>query len=161
MHTAYLLLGGNQGDVVHAFETALNRLAEYGVLTRDSSPIYRTEPWGMPGAEMFYNQAVKTVTEHSPHELLKIINKVEKRAGRKRRTGQTDPRPLDVDILLYDDRQLHTSDLVIPHPKLHLRRFALTPLADIAPEAVHPVFGKTIRELLKACTDDLYVERTR
>ncbi len=159
MKRVYLLLGGNQGDVPGVFKTALQRMEDAGIRIVRQGSLFKTEPWGMEDAAMFYNQAVETGTTLSPHGLLKVIGEVESLAGRKRRPGKTDSRPLDVDILLYEDMQVNAPDLVIPHPRMHLRRFALAPLADIAPDVVHPVSGKTIRELLDACRDPLHVEK--
>ncbi len=159
MPHAYLLLGGNQGVVPAAFRVALQQLSDNGVQVKRLSPLYRTEPWGMPGADDFYNQAVEVETKLQPHQLLHVILSVESAAGRKRRPGVIDSRPLDIDILLYDDLVLDAPELQIPHPRMHERRFVLAPLADIAPALRHPGRGETISDLLEACEDPLLVER--
>ncbi len=158
MSHAYISLGGNQGDVPAVFQTALCQLSEGGVHVKQVSPLYRTGPWGMPGADMFYNQAIEVETSLQPHQLLEVIHAVEAAAGRKRWPGRVDPRPLDIDILLYDDLVMSDAKLQIPHPRMHERRFVLVPLADIAPELRHPELGKTITRLLYACADTLLVE---
>ncbi len=159
MPHAYLLLGGNQGVVPATFRTALQQLSDKGVRIGRLSPLYRTEPWGMPGADFFYNQAVEVETELQPHQLLHVILSVESAAGRKRRAGVIEARPLDIDILLYDALIVETPELQIPHPRMHERRFVLVPLADIAPSLRHPIRGETISGLLEACKDPLLVER--
>ncbi len=141
------------------FLKALQRLAGEGVRVMQTSPLYRTEPWGMAGAAMFFNQAIQVATALTPHQLLELIHALESAAGRKRRPGVIDSRPLDMDILLYDDLILDVPGLQIPHPRMHERRFVLAPLADIAPGLLHPALKQTIADLLEACDDPLLVER--
>jgi len=98
------------------------------------------------------NQALMARTQKSPEEVLMIIHEIEQAAGRQR-SEHWGPRTLDIDILLYDDLILHTRTLIIPHPQMHERRFVLVPLAEIAAECHHPIFGVSISDLLAACPD--------
>ncbi|HZW88726.1 MAG TPA: 2-amino-4-hydroxy-6-hydroxymethyldihydropteridine diphosphokinase, partial [Myxococcaceae bacterium] len=132
----------------------------------DASPLYRTEPWerepGHPADEgtWFFNCAVVIETELEPAALLTRLQSVEQALGRVRRPGtpeaqRYEPRPLDIDILLYDDRVISGPEhLHIPHLLMHERRFVLKPLADLAPDLEHPVLYQTIRELLEVLDDD-------
>ena len=120
------------------------------------SPIYQTAAWGKTDQPDFLNQAIHIGTSFSPIESLSIINHIEQILGRKR-TEHWGQRTIDIDILLYEQDVIHSSRLVIPHPELQNRRFALIPLADIAANVMHPVLGKNISELLKECPDKLKV----
>jgi 2-amino-4-hydroxy-6-hydroxymethyldihydropteridine diphosphokinase len=120
------------------------------------SRIYAGEPWGKPDQPWFLNLAARGTCGMEPEALLRFVKEVEAAAGRTPR-GKWGPRELDVDILLMGERVVRGPDLVIPHPRLAFRRFCLAPLAEIAPAAVVPPEGRTVRELLEACTDPLEV----
>ncbi len=157
-NTVYLLLGGNLGNVRELFQRALNEIGELvGVITRQS-PVYKTEPWGFHSEHHFLNQVVCVVTRHTPERVLSEILTIEKKLGRQRNGSEYDSRPIDIDILFYNNCVIHTKNLTVPHPRLHLRNFALKPLNDISPQWVHPVLGKTVSELLYTCEDTMVAE---
>lgn len=160
MHTTYLLLGGNKGDVLTSFREALCMFPEEGMQVINQSSIYRSEPWGMDSTiPWFYNQVIKVLTGKKAGALLHTILGIEKALGRSREPGIVESRTIDIDILLYDKAVIAIPGLVIPHPRMHLRRFALTPLYEIAPDMMHPVMKQTIGQLLTDCKDPLRVER--
>jgi 2-amino-4-hydroxy-6-hydroxymethyldihydropteridine diphosphokinase len=121
------------------------------------SRIYAGEPWGRRDQPWFLNLAVRGKSSLAPEDLLAFLKEVEAAAGRKAGGGRWGPRELDVDILLMGDKVVREPHLVIPHPGLPFRRFCLLPASEIAPEAVVPPEGRTIRDLLDACGDPLEV----
>lgn len=145
---SYLGLGSNLGNRLTTLQISLDCLnqSETVRLIR-VSPVYETVPVGGPEQPDYLNAAAEIVTESEPNELLRICNEIENKLGRTR-SIQWGPRTLDIDILLYGGEYIQTDMLTIPHPHMHERAFVLKPLADIAPQAVHPVSGKTIDELL-------------
>ena len=145
---SYLGLGSNLGDRLTALQTSLDYLnqSETIRLTR-VSPVYETVPVGGPEQPDYLNAAAEIETETEPNELLHICREIENKLGRTR-SVHWGPRTIDIDILLYGGEHIQTDMLTIPHPHMHERAFVLKPLADIAPQAVHPVSGKTIDELL-------------
>jgi 2-amino-4-hydroxy-6-hydroxymethyldihydropteridine diphosphokinase len=147
--TAYLALGSNLGDRRGYLDAALRRLrAEPGVRVVAVSPYYETAPVGGPPGQPRYLNAVAAVeTALAPQALLRLLLEMEHRFGRVR-AGRDAPRTLDLDLLLYGDQTWDEPELTIPHPRMHQRAFALVPLADLAPNAVHPVLRMTVRELL-------------
>jgi 2-amino-4-hydroxy-6-hydroxymethyldihydropteridine diphosphokinase len=157
MHIAYLLTGGNSGNRQDYLGKALAALQKENVLLA-ASAIYQTAAWGKEDQPDFLNQAVKIHTLLRPTDLLHHVLDIEHSLGRTRDI-KYGPRSIDIDILFYDDRTIEEPNLVVPHPYLQDRRFALECLAEIAPEHVHPVFGKTIRQLLEECSDPLPVHR--
>lgn len=146
--TVYLLLGSNLGDREQHLRQAIERLRALGEVTAISS-LYETEPQAVRGQPWFLNCAVALATELMPKQLLARTQQIERDAGR-RRMQPKGPRTLDIDILFFGQAVMDTPELVVPHPALHERRFALEPLAEIAPEVRHPVFKRTVREMRDA-----------
>jgi 2-amino-4-hydroxy-6-hydroxymethyldihydropteridine diphosphokinase len=147
--TAHVALGSNLGDRRDALERALQALRELpGVAVGRVSSFHETDPvGGPPGQGRYLNAAAEVQTTLPPQDLLRALLDVERRLGRVRgeRWG---PRVIDLDLLLYAEVVCATAELTLPHPRLHLRRFVLEPLAEIAPLEVHPLLGQTVRQLL-------------
>jgi 2-amino-4-hydroxy-6-hydroxymethyldihydropteridine diphosphokinase len=157
MALAYLGFGGNVGDVRETFRLAGEKLATLGAL-RARSSLYETEPVGFADQPRFLNMAVSLDTALPPGALLGALKGIETGLGRTP-GAKNGPREIDIDILLYDDATVGTDTLSVPHPRLHERGFALVPLAEIAPDVVHPVFQKTVRELLDALSGTQGIEK--
>lgn len=158
MNKAYLLIGGNEGDrLLHMQQARANIELICGALEQVSS-LYVTAAWGKTDQADFLNQALLINTAMDPHALLISILSIEERMGRKR-TVKNAPRIIDIDILFYNRLIMADTDLIIPHPRIPERRFVLEPLAEIAPGFIHPESGKTIRQLLRECTDTLAVKK--
>jgi 2-amino-4-hydroxy-6-hydroxymethyldihydropteridine diphosphokinase len=141
----YLSLGSNVGDRAANLNTAIDRLGNLGKVMAVSS-FYETEPVEFAAQPWFLNCAVELDTEKMPKQLLASILDIETEMGR-RRVQEKGPRTLDIDILLFGNSIIQTKGLTIPHPAMHERRFVLEPLAEIAPEARHPIIKRTVREL--------------
>jgi len=153
MHQVFLGIGGNIGnkhDNFHKVYTFIEN--ELGVVTKSSS-VYETSPWGFQAKENFWNQVLVIETEFSAFELLQKINIIENRFGRKRDSLQYKSREIDIDILYFDELLIETETLTIPHLLMHKRLFVLVPLAETAPDLVHPVLKLTSVEMLKKCED--------
>lgn len=160
MSSVLLLLGGNLGDVQRSFETAIVLISKQcGVLEKVSS-IYKSSPWGYESDNLYLNQALKITTNLSPIDLLDATQALEIELGRLNKTS-TDysDRPIDIDILDFDGAILESKRLVLPHPRLHLRKFAIHPLMEIEPLYQHPKFEKSISQLLEVCSDDSVIEK--
>jgi 2-amino-4-hydroxy-6-hydroxymethyldihydropteridine diphosphokinase len=146
----YLSLGSNQGDKIANINKAIDFLQGIGIIEEVSS-LYETEPVGMEaGTGNFYNLVlcVQIPSSLSPVDLLREIKEFERRMGRNIAHSHNLPRIIDIDILLAGDRVINTEELVIPHQEMTKRAFVLIPLSEIAPEVVHPVLNKSIKELL-------------
>jgi 2-amino-4-hydroxy-6-hydroxymethyldihydropteridine diphosphokinase len=142
----YLSLGSNVGNRESSLREAITRLKAEGRIALVSS-FYETEPVEVTDQAWFLNCAVGLETDLSPERLMTSLLGIEQEMGR-RRTRKKGPRTIDIDILLFGDAIIDSPELTIPHPAMHHRRFVLEPLAEIAPEARHPVLKKTVRELL-------------
>jgi 2-amino-4-hydroxy-6-hydroxymethyldihydropteridine diphosphokinase len=141
----YLSLGSNLGDRLANLQKARDEI-EPKIHLIDQSPVYETEPWGYSDQPLFLNQVVKAETDLEPFDLLAFLKDTEVHIGR-RETFRFGPRLIDLDILFYDDLSMETPSLTIPHPRMKERAFIIMPLADIAPDLVHPSLGKTINQL--------------
>lgn len=159
MSEVYLLIGGNLDDRFSLISKAKDLIEDQiGEIIKESS-IYETEPWGFEAEQNFLNQVIKVNTSLTAHSVLGICLGIEYELGRERSSEQYTSRTMDIDILFYNDEIINEKELIIPHPKLHLRRFTLKPLAEVAAEFVHPVFKKTLQELLKECQDYSFVKK--
>jgi 2-amino-4-hydroxy-6-hydroxymethyldihydropteridine diphosphokinase len=145
--TAYLSLGSNLGNREDNLDMALKLLSERMRMGKVSS-IYDTEPLGNTSQPRFLNLACEVFTRLTPEGLLALAKGIEGKMGRRGKSGE--PRPIDIDILLYGDTVVEKPDLVIPHPSMAARSFVLVPLAEIAPDLVHPIVKKTIKEMRDA-----------
>lgn len=152
---SFILLGSNLGDRKSLLKKAITMISDSCGDIISVSRLYESEPWGFSAENNFLNQVVKIKTEMKPDELLRELLSIEAVLGRQRDENATgyQSRPMDLDILYYDDFIVDTSDLILPHPRLHLRRFTLLPLCDIAPDFTHPLLCKTNEKLLKECED--------
>ena len=158
MRTAYLLIGGNLGNRKENLSKAVSLINEQcGSLTRSSS-IYETEAWGITDQPSFLNQALEISTSLTARQLMRKVLKIEEEMGRVRKE-KLGPRIIDIDILLFENEIHDLRFLKIPHPEMQNRRFVLVPLAEINHSLQHPVFKKTIVELLEECPDNLEVKK--
>ena len=158
MNTAVILLGCNIGACKTTFIEICEKLISLDVELTQYSSYYKTAAWGKEDQSDFLNQVIIIKTKLSAEELLEKTGKLEAEFGRQRKEFNG-PRTIDIDILFFNSEQVITNSLIIPHPRLHLRKFTLIPLNEIIPEFVHPTLGKTIQQLLAMCPDQLEVTK--
>ena len=154
----YLLTGSNVGNS----KVLLNQAKLYiiqlvGEITAASS-LYQTAPWGNTNQQHFLNQVLEISTNLEAKEVLTTILNIEQQMGRTREEKWA-PRTIDIDILFFNNNIINEHDLIIPHPLLHQRRFTLVPLAEIAPNYIHPLLHQTITNILQHCSDNSVVEK--
>lgn len=152
MATIYISLGSNKGDRSQYIARATEALGAHGVSVRRRSSLYETEPVETASKSWFLNCVIEAETNLLPPQLMHTLLDVERELGRRRRVRRG-PRFIDMDILFYEDRVVSSEQLEIPHARMAERRFVLVPFAEIAPNARHPVFKKTISELLEETPD--------
>lgn len=148
-HIVYLALGSNLGGRLTNLKSAINNLTPQ-LEVKKKSPVYETPPWGFADQDAFLNQVVKAETYLEAEPLIHHLKRLETALGRVS-NFRNGPRLIDIDILFFDNMVLDTPALTIPHPRLHERAFVLVPLADLAPDLIHPVLGKSVSDLLAAC----------
>lgn len=160
VHRVFLSLGGNLGERLDNLEeTRMFILFNFGDIV-STSAVYETAPWQMEqGVPAFLNQVVEVLTTLTPAALQQEVAELENFYGRTREPGKYLSREMDVDVLLIDDLVSEEGGLNIPHPRMHERRFVLVPMAEIAPDLMHPVLGKSMKQLLAECPDTTRVEK--
>lgn len=151
---AYLIFGSNMGNRPENLLKAVKSICSAAGKCIKSSLIYETTPWGFDCDQQFLNQVIVIETALEAPELLRLIHVIELAMGRIRHGKGYCSRTIDIDILFYGNAIIQSEALIVPHPRLHERNFVLTPLLEIAPEFIHPLFGDSVRELC-AKNDDL------
>ena len=155
---AFIITGGNLGDKKKNLESAASQIeSKVGHIVQQSS-IYETAAWGITDQPTFYNQVLAIQTELFPEEIMQILLQIEKDMGRVR-TIKNASRKIDLDILFFNNEIIKSENVTIPHKEIPNRRFVLTPLNEISPNMVHPIFKKSIHELLNECKDKLEVKK--
>lgn len=149
MAKVFLGLGANLGNKKNNLLTAVNKIEEKIGKVTSLSSFYETEPWGFKSDNSFLNAALCVETSLSPLAILHILKEIETDMGRTQKSVNKvySDRPIDIDILLYDDIVMKTDELTIPHPLMTERDFVMKPLVEIAGDTVHPVFGKRLEEI--------------
>ena len=158
MNTAFLLIGGNLGNRFQHLAKARSLVHQRCGNIIKTSSMYETAAWGEVKQAAFLNQILKIQTLLPATGLLNCILAAEQKMGRVRRQ-KSGPRTIDIDLLFFNNDIITAPGLEVPHPRLHLRRFVLEPMNEIAPDLVHPVFNKTINELIAVCEDELAVQK--
>ena len=152
----YIALGSNVGDRAAMLARAIEEMKRAGLRVLRRSSLYETEPVGGPPQPWFLNAVVEAETELTPQRLLHALQEIERAMGRQRSVA-FGPRTLDLDILFDGESVMRNGELEVPHPRLAQRRFVLAPLAELAPQLIHPVLHKTVAELLAETSDHAQV----
>ncbi|MFN4007056.1 MAG: 2-amino-4-hydroxy-6-hydroxymethyldihydropteridine diphosphokinase [Chitinophagaceae bacterium] len=156
MNHAYILMGGNLGNREEYLLQAYTFIEQLIGKVQQASAIYETAPWGLSNQPGFLNQVIHAITALNAYDTLQHLLLIEEKMGRKRLL-KNGPRTIDLDILFFNSDVINDANLVVPHPRLHERRFVLVPLAEVAPNYMHPLLHVSVAELLKNCTDTLDV----
>lgn len=153
MKKVFIGIGSNLGNRAENLREAKSMIGELIGPVVSESPVYETEPWGFESDNEFLNMVLCAETDLSPSGLLGRILMIESQLGRIRSEARYSSRNIDIDILLYNSEIINETALIIPHPRMHERRFVLVPLNEIASELKHPVLKKSIKALLEECKD--------
>jgi 2-amino-4-hydroxy-6-hydroxymethyldihydropteridine diphosphokinase len=157
-YQVYLILGSNLGDRLQYFQQALELIEQkIGNIIQKSS-LYETASWGVENQPSYLNQVIKINTNLSPDVLINSILNIESFLGRVRNV-KWESRVIDIDVLYINNLIINTEKLIVPHPRLHLRKFTLVPLCEISPNFIHPIFKTTQKQLLETCDDLLTVKK--
>ena len=151
MAEVYLGLGTNLGDKKANLNMAMEEIRKRVGEITSLSAYYLTNPWGFDSQNTFLNAVCKACTTLSPLEVLSVTQSIEKKMGRMKKSidGQYSDRPIDIDILLYDELVINTPELSVPHPLMHKRLFVMEPLTEIAPKLIHPVLHSSMEDILR------------
>ena len=151
MAEVYLGLGTNLGDKKANLNMAMEEIRKRVGEITSLSAYYLTDPWGFDSQNTFLNAVCKACTTLSPLEVLSVTQSIEKKMGRMKKSidGQYSDRPIDIDILLYDELVINTPELSVPHPLMHKRLFVMEPLTEIAPKLIHPVLHSSMEDILR------------
>lgn len=158
MNRAYLLTGGNLGKRWDNLHTAFKHISDRCGQIIAKSAIYETAAWGKQDQQAFLNQVLVLETALAPEALMQTLLNIEQTMGRVREE-KYGPRIIDIDMLFFNDHVLNTPLLQLPHPAIAQRRFVLVPLQELAPDFIHPVYQRTVTELLADCQDNLDVKK--
>lgn len=158
MNKVILLLGSNLGNRSNFLNRAIELInSKVGSITKVSS-VYESEPWGFSSTNLFLNQVIIIETDYQPIETLNILQNTEKELGRKLNSKSYQNRTIDIDILFFNEIQMNSKELTIPHPQLHLREFTMIPLIEVAGDFIHPVFGERLDLLFSKSTGNRSVK---
>lgn len=155
----FLGIGGNIGNKQENFLKVFHLIENKTGKIVTQSSVYETPPWGFHSDHVFWNQVFEVDTRLTPEKLLEKIYEIEKEFKRERGESQYSNREMDIDILYFDDEIIETDKLIIPHPKIQLRKFVLVPLVEIAPDFRHPLIRLTNFELLNNCKDGSVIKK--
>ena len=156
MKRVFLLTGSNLGNHSGNLKSAADYLEQSGKIVKKSA-VYRSEAWGYKSSQEFFNQCIEMETDLTAVSLLECILQIERDMGRIRTGKGYSDREIDIDILFFENEIINSEILIVPHPRLHLRRFALVPMDEICGSFFHPVLKRTISELLQLCPDNSVV----
>lgn len=157
MNIVYLQLGSNLGDRKQLLQDAILAIEKRVGSLVDKSKVFESTPWRVEGQENYLNQIIKVKTTLSAEDVLNIVLDIEKQLGRVR-IEKWGERLIDIDIIFYNDDIIETSNLCVPHKHMHERMFVLVPLNDLSPDLLHPIYNKTIKELIEVCRDTELVQ---
>ena len=157
MNVAFLGLGGNVGDALASISKAKELIEQACGTIQVQSSVYETEPWGLSSSNHFLNQVIQLKTHLSAEELIQKLLDIEAKLGRIRVGDGYSDRRIDIDILLFNDAIIASENLVVPHPRMHLRKFVLIPFNEVSGTSWHPTLHQSIHDLLLNCSDKSFV----